>query len=151
MFKLSKLADYGTVIMAHMAREPERLMSAADIAGETGLGLPTVNKLLKLLAQRTLVAAQLGRRGGYTLGRRPALISLVDIIDAIEGRFGLTECASDPGACRHECSCGVRRHWLHVDRAVRGALEGLTLTQMAQPARAVSRAVVFHPPSAVRF
>ena len=144
MFKLSKLADYGTVIMAHMARDPERLMSAVDIAGETGLGLPTVNKVLKLLAQQALVAAQLGRRGGYTLGRRPALISLVDIIDAIEGRFGLTECASDPGACRHEGSCGVRRHWLQVDRAVRRALQGLTLLHLAEPAPALARAVVFH-------
>ena len=150
MFKLSKLADYSTVIMAHMAREPERLMSATNIAAETGLGLPTVGKLLKQLARTTLVSTHRGRRGGYTLGRAPALISAADIIDAIEGRFGLTECASNPGACRHERACGVRRHWLHVDRAVRRALEGLTLTQLAGPARAMSSAVVFHRPRGAR-
>ena len=145
MFKLSKLADYGTVIMVHMAREPERLMSAADIAIETGLALPTVSKVLKLLARQTLVAAQRGKHGGYTLGRRPGQISLAAIIDAIEGRFGLTECASDPGVCRQERSCTIRRHWLHVDRAVRRALEGLTLTQMAEPERALRNAIAFRP------
>ena len=145
MLKLSKLADYGTVIMAHMAREPERLMSAADIAIETGLALPTVGKVLKLLARQTLVAAQRGRHGGYVLGRHPGQISLVDIIDAIEGRFGLTECASGPGRCRQERSCAVRRHWLQVDRAVRRALEGLTLTQMVGPERALRHTIVFRP------
>jgi len=118
MFKLSKLADYGTVIMVRMAREPERWMSAAEISAETRLALPTVSKVLKLLAE---------------------------IIDAIEGRFGLTECASDPGACRQERSCAIRRHWLRVDRAVRGALEGLTLTQMLEPERGLTSTIVFRP------
>lgn len=145
MFKLSKLADYGTVIMAHMALEPERVMSAAQIAAETRLAHPTVSKILKLLSRRTLVAAQRGQHGGYALARGPGEISLAEIIDAVEGRFGLTECASDPGACRQEASCAVRRHWLRVDHAVRGALEGLTLTQMIEPERAVMSAIVFRP------
>jgi FeS assembly SUF system regulator len=143
MFKLSKLADYGTVIMVQMAREPERLMSAAEIAAATRLALPTVSKVLKLLAGQALVAAQRGKHGGYLLARRPAQISLAEIIDAVEGRFGLTECASEPGACRQERSCAVRRHWLRVDRVVRGALEGLTLTQMLEPERALTSAIVF--------
>lgn len=145
MFKLSKLADYGTVIMVRMAREPERWMSAAEISAETRLALPTVSKVLKLLAGQALVAAQRGRHGGYALTRRPAQISLAEIIDAIEGRFGLTECASDPGACRQERSCAVRRHWLRVDGAVRGALEGLTLTQMLEPERGLTSTIVFRP------
>jgi FeS assembly SUF system regulator len=145
MLKVSKLADYGTVIMARMAREPERLMSAAIIAVETGLSLPTVNKVLKLLARQTLVVTRRGKNGGYALGRPPARISLVDIIDAVEGRFGLTECASAPGLCRQEGSCAIRGHWLHVDLAVRRALEGLTLTQLAAPEHALPGVLVFHP------
>lgn len=145
MLRLSKLADYGTVIMAHMAREPARLMSAADIAEATGLALPTVSKVLKLLARHMLVAARRGKHGGYTLGRGPGQISLADIIEAIEGGFGLTECAGIPGACPQEDACAVRRPWLQVNRAVRTALAGLTLTQMARPAQGLPQAIVFHP------
>jgi FeS assembly SUF system regulator len=145
MLKLSKLADYGTVILAQMAREPERLMSAAQIAVETRLATPTVSKVLKLLAGHMLVAAQRGNRGGYLLTRPPAGISLAEIIDAVEGRFGLTECATAPGACCQEASCKVRRHWLRVDRAVRAALEGLTLAHLIEPERALISAIAFHP------
>ena len=149
MFKLSKLADYGTVILAQMAREPERLMSAAQLAVETRLATPTVSKVLKLLAGRMLVAAQRGKRGGYLLARPPGRISLAEIIDAVEGRFGLTECATAPGVCCQEGSCKVRRHWLRVDRAVRGALEGLTLAHLIEPERALISAIVFRPGGAV--
>ena len=145
MFRLSKLADCGTVIMVRMAREPGRWISAAEIAADTRLAQPTVSKVLKLLAWQALVAAQRGRHGGYALARRPARISQAEIIDAVEGRFGLTECASDPGACRQGRSCAVRRPWLRVDRAVRGALEGLSLTQMLEPERGPTSTIVFRP------
>ncbi len=143
MFKLSKLADYGTQIMACLAREPDRVMSAAEIALETRLAPPTVSKVLKLLGRQTLVSAQRGKYGGYLLARRPGQISLVEIIDAVEGRYGLTECASAPGLCRQESSCAVRGHWLRVDRALRRTLEGLTLKQMLEPESTAKTAIVF--------
>lgn len=137
MLRISKLADYGTVIMAEMARAPSRVVSASELSAQTGLANPTVGKLLKQLALGKLVESQLGKHGGYLLARPASAISIAAIIDAIDGTFGLTECVYRPGACLHEPSCRIRRHWRRVDRAVRRALEGISLAQMIDPRPAV--------------
>jgi FeS assembly SUF system regulator len=142
MLRMSKLADYGTVIMAELARDPARLMSAAALAGGTGLGAPTVSKVLKRLARADLVIASRGKQGGYALSRTPSEISVADIIDAVDGPFGLTECAAVPGACAQEGVCCVRPHWRRVSRAVRGALAAITLAEMTEPR---ARALRFVP------
>lgn len=145
MMRMSKLADYGTVVMAQMAREPARLQSAAEIAAETRLPVPTVSKVLKLLANRDLVVAQRGKRGGYRLSRRPAQISVAEIIDAVDGPFGLTECGARPGLCAQEPFCALRGNWRRVSQAVRRALEAITLDEMAVRGTGGPQRIVLHP------
>jgi Rrf2 family protein len=91
------------------------------------------------------VTALRGKKGGYLLSRRPGQISVADIIDAVDGPFGLTECSSRPGLCVQEPSCAVRGHWRRVSRAVRATLEAITLTQMTEPGARVVKAIAFHP------
>lgn len=134
MLRISKLADYGTVVMTLVARRPEDTHSAAKIAARLGIGQPTVSKILKLLAQAGLVVAQRGVNGGYVLARGPERIALAEIIDAIEGiPLGLTECSSTPGLCSQEAGCLMRSNWQRISLAVRRALEGVTLAEMALP------------------
>ena len=64
MLRISKLTDYGTLIMTHMASTPERMVSATELADALGLGLATVSKVLKALGRATLVVSQRGTRGG---------------------------------------------------------------------------------------
>lgn len=134
MLRMSRLADYGMIIATQMAREPERLISATALASEARLAGTTVSKILKLLSRGELVVAERGKQGGYRLSRRPAQISIAEVIDAIDGRFGLTECASQPGDCTRERFCAMREHSRRVDRAVRKTLEALTLAELARPA-----------------
>ena len=131
MIRMSKLADYGTVVMAQMAHEPGRLQSTAEIAAHTRLPATTVSKVLKLLAKQVLVTAERGKRGGYRLSRQPAQISVAHIIDAVDGPFGLTECAAGSGLCTLESSCALRSHWRRISQLVRGAVESVTLDQLA--------------------
>jgi len=134
MLRISKLADYATVVMSLVARRPQGPHSAAKIAARLGMGQPTVSKILKLLAQGGLVVAQRGVNGGYVLARAPERISLAEIIDAIEGiPLGLTECSSTPGLCEQEAGCVMRSNWQRISLAVRRALEGVTLADMALP------------------
>jgi len=133
MIRMSKLADYGTVVMAQMAHEPERLQSTAQIAARTRLPATTVSKVLKLLAKQVLVTAERGKQGGYRLSRQPAQISVAEIIDAVDGPFGLTECAAGSGLCTLESSCALRSHWRRISQLVRRAVESVTLDQMALP------------------
>lgn len=131
MLRISKLADYGTMVLAYMARRPERLCSAADIAEALHLGQPTVSKILKTLARHQLLVAFRGINGGYTLARAPHSISVAQIIDAMEDQpFGLTECSSLEGLCSQEEGCLIRANWKRINVVVRRALEGVTLADM---------------------
>lgn len=134
MLRVSKLTDYGVVVMTFLARESDRLHAASEIAGQIHVAAPTVSKILKALTRTGLVLSHRGVKGGYSLARAAADISVVEIIDALEGPVGLTECGSNPGVCSQEASCSIRANWQHINGAVRGALAGVSLAQMAQPA-----------------
>lgn len=133
MLRLSKMTDYGTVVLAYMARDPQAVHAAADVADATRVKLPTVSKLLKLLTKGGLLVSQRGARGGYVFARKPAEISAADIIDAIEGGMGITECAGDHSQCGIEAHCHVGGAWQRINLAIRDALERVTLEQLARP------------------
>ncbi len=130
MLRISKLTDYATVILAHLAEDGAARQTASEVAAQTGLGVPTVSKLLKELQRAGLVASTRGARGGYALARPAETISAADIIDAVEGPVALTECATTPGQCGIEHSCRVGRSWQRVSVAIRGALVDVKLTQL---------------------
>ncbi|MES0874214.1 SUF system Fe-S cluster assembly regulator [Sinimarinibacterium thermocellulolyticum] len=134
MLKLSKLADYATVLMTLVAREPQRLHSGLELAERSQLPAPTVAKLLKMLARGGLLQSLRGAHGGYRLARPPETISVAEIIAALEGPIGVTECASHPGGCTHEAGCSTRANWRLINIAIREALEAVSLAQMAAPA-----------------
>ena len=108
MLRVSRLADYGTVVMASMARDPGRVHSAAEVAMRIGLTAPTVSKILKTLARSGLVSSSRGARGGYRLPRDPAHITVAEIIGAMDGPIGMTECSTTPGVCTQEAACARR-------------------------------------------
>jgi FeS assembly SUF system regulator len=146
MLRISKLTDYATVILAHLAEDGATRQTASEVAAQTGLGVPTVSKLLKELQRAGLVASTRGAHGGYALARPAEAISAADIIDAVEGPVALTECATTPGQCGIEHSCRVGRSWQRVSVAIRAALVDLKLTQLtgrdAEPIAAPDLATV---------
>ena len=133
MIRITKQTDYGIVLLTHLAADPERQYNAPDLAAEAHLPLPMVSKILKLLAREGLLASHRGVKGGYSLARRPEAISMAEIIAALEGPIALTECISVEGDCSHEPLCPVRSNWRRINQAVRTALEGITLAEMAHP------------------
>ena len=133
MLRVSKLADYGTIVMASMARDPARLHSAAEVASRLGLATPTVSKILKTLARNGLVTSSRGAHGGYRLRGDPAQISIAEIIDAMDGPIGMTECSTTPGMCTQEAACSVRANWRSINDIVLDALSRVTLEQMTKP------------------
>ena len=149
MLRVSKLADYGTVVMASMAREPDRVHSAAEMATRIGLAAPTVSKILKTLARNGLVTSSRGAKGGYRLHCDPAQISVAQIIDAMDGPLGMTECSITPGMCSQEAACTVRANWQTFNHIVLDALQRVTLEQMTRPiAHTVPLAALKRAPAA---
>ncbi len=139
MLRLSNLADYGVIVMVAVARSaPDVPMSAAQVAAQSGVPLPTVAKLLGQLARCGLLASARGVSGGFSLARPAAAISLADIVESIDGPIALTHCAQPHGECDRAEGCPARPHWEPVNRAVRAALSAVTLAELA-PAAAPSR------------
>jgi Rrf2 family protein len=142
--RLSSLADYAVVIMgaaarrcgsaslADVAREKRVRASATELSEETGIPLPTAQKLVSLLTRAGLLKSMRGAGGGVKLARPSAAITLADIIEAVEGPIAMTACVeSGKHDCGLEGSCIVQPHWSAVNSAVRGALGGVTLASLS--------------------
>ncbi|MGB0721657.1 MAG: SUF system Fe-S cluster assembly regulator [Gammaproteobacteria bacterium] len=132
MLKISKLTDYGTLVMAHLALKPETIHSATDVASATHVALPTVSKILKMLSVKELVVSTRGAKGGYRLAREPEAISIADVLCAMEGPVALTTCATGSGECEQESVCTMASHWQLINTVVSDALSGLTLADLVQ-------------------
>ncbi|HKX78617.1 MAG TPA: SUF system Fe-S cluster assembly regulator [Novosphingobium sp.] len=132
--RLSSMADYAVVIMAASSRHCGGMrVSAGQLAEETGLPAPTVQKLVSRLTSAGLLRSSRGVGGGLKLARPAAAISLADIVEAVEGPIALTACVEQG---RHDCTleqvCALRPHWPDVNTALRGALANVPLTQLAE-------------------
>jgi FeS assembly SUF system regulator len=134
MIRMTRLADYGILLLTLFARERgQKTRSARDLAAESKLPLPTVSKLLKVLARHGLLDAHRGVKGGFALARAPEAITVADIIGALDGPIGVTDCSTDEGCCDIEQSCVVKRNWRRINHVVLDALRGITLAEMARP------------------
>ena len=133
--RLSHLADYAVVLMTAAARRPAGArLSATELAGETGVPLPTAQKLMGQLAGCGLLTSVRGAGGGFALSRPAAEISLADIVEAVEGPIAMTVCSGSEGTsdCALDAHCRVKPHMGVVGNAVRGALEAVSLTELAR-------------------
>ncbi|MFO7304895.1 MAG: SUF system Fe-S cluster assembly regulator [Gammaproteobacteria bacterium] len=142
MLRLSKLTDYGTVILACLAAQPDRLWTAAEVAERTRVAQPTVSKLLKMLQRSGLVSSTRGSHGGYQLARPAEQITAAEILEALEGPFAITECSSERGACGLESSCQVGHAWQRVNAAIYRALNDTSLAELSGIERKVSAATI---------
>ena len=130
MLRMSKLTDYGTMVLAQLSANTGRLTTTGQVADATHLGQPTVSKLLKSLVRAGLVASTRGVQGGYALARPAESISAAEIIDALEGPVALTECSSAGGCCDLESFCRVGTAWQRINRSIRAALQNVTLADL---------------------
>ncbi|MCP4659715.1 MAG: SUF system Fe-S cluster assembly regulator [bacterium] len=134
MLRMTKQADYGLVLMTHLANEGDRRFTAAELASETRIPSPMVSKILKVLGRRGLLKSHRGVKGGYSLDRDPRQISVAAVISALEGPIGFTECADDtPGSCTREAVCRLRVSWQRINLTLRRALEDISLAELIQP------------------
>lgn len=140
MLRLSRLADYGVMVMAHVAAEPDGVHNAGDAATATGLPGPTVAKIMAKLSKAGLLVSQRGARGGYRLADAPEAISVAAIVTALDGPIALTQCSSNhqpsnpqPSACDRENLCVSRRGINRINTAIRSALEGVSLAELVRP------------------
>jgi FeS assembly SUF system regulator len=144
MFRLSKLTDYGIVILAELARhtlegqsdgECDSLpsLSARELATSVDLPLPMVSKVLKTLTRSGALESQRGTKGGYSLARHPDELSVTEMISALEGPVALTQCSEGPAVCDLEATCAMRGPWRIINDVVHEALASISLADLTHP------------------
>ena len=131
--RLSHLADYAVVLMTAAARRDagERL-SATELSAETGVPLPTTQKLMGQLSASGLLVSARGAGGGFSLSRPATEISLADIVEAVEGPIAMTVCSEGRTDCALDAHCRIKPHMGVVGNAVRGALGAVSLVELAR-------------------
>jgi FeS assembly SUF system regulator len=132
MLRMSKLTDYGTMVLAQLAANDLGLSTTGQVADATHLGQPTVSKLLKALVHAGLVVSTRGVQGGYALARPAERISAAEILDALEGPVAITECSSANGDCDLESYCRVGTAWQRINKGIRRALEEVSLADLQE-------------------
>ncbi len=134
MLKLSRLTDYGVVVLSQLAQEAPTQVNAAELAAATGLPAPTVAKLLKALTHAGLVVSHRGAAGGYALARSPVCISVGEVVAAIDGPLALTACVDgSTETCKVESGCPIRGRWNKVNAVLKRALGEISLAELAAP------------------
>ncbi|KLV35013.1 SUF system Fe-S cluster assembly regulator [Piscirickettsia salmonis] len=136
MLRVSKMADYATVIMVFFARHADAeaysycSFSAVEVAESTQIALPSVRKVLKLLVLANILTSVRGVNGGYHLARFAGHISLADVVCAIDGPIALTECSQQVQQCHHAEHCVVQPNWRWVNQVVAKSLRAVSIQQM---------------------
>ena len=133
MLRINKLTDYGVMLLAEMAAEPERKFTPMTLAKTLELPKPTVTKLLKQMAGAGLLASSRGKNGGYRLKIAPEELSIAAVLTVLEGPLALTECSLGPGVCRIEKQCRIGKGWQQINHALYSSLEQLSLAALAKP------------------
>jgi Rrf2 family protein len=147
MLRLSKKADYALIAMKHLALRGDRASSSArEIAEAYGIPIELMAKVLQRLVRRGLLASHQGTHGGYQLARVPVLISVADVIQAIDGPVTVTACSSDDAQCEQYSKCNVRDPLWRVRERILTALGECTIAELASdvPPPSPSRAAVLH-------
>lgn len=137
MLRLTKVADYGIVLLTHMAGGAARQsFNSRDLSELSQISQAMVSKILKVLAREGILESHRGAKGGYRLARPPENISVAAIVTALDGPIAVTECSGDePCTCDIETLCPTRESWRRINQAVRDALENVKLSEIAEPIR----------------
>ena len=132
MIKLNKMTDYAVVCLGMLSRKSDCPMSASELSSKTGLTLYTVQKILKIIVSNSdLIKAHRGALGGYILNRKSSEISVVEIIEVLEGPITLTACVDNSESfCEASNICFLGGKWNKVNDIIRKTLKDISLDDL---------------------
>lgn len=131
MLRLTRVTDYGILLMTSMVSSREKPVTSNELSGLTHVPAPTVSKILQNLLSAGLVESVRGARGGYRLARDAQAINLRDIIQCLEGTIALTTCNLEENDCDQLSVCSTVHNWKRINVAIQEALGSISLEDMA--------------------
>ena len=134
MIKLNKITDYAIVVLGFLSNRQPKFYSAKDISLETGIPLPTVSKVCKILSKSNLISAERGFQGGYYCNKKPENINVAKIIETIDGPIAITACVDESNEiCDTHSMCLLNGNWDQANKAVVSALASVSLKDLLNP------------------
>ena len=134
MIKLNKITDYAVVILGLLSSRSPNKFSTSKISSDTGLSIPTVAKVCKLLNNSNLINAGRGAHGGYFCETKPSEISVAVIVEAIDGPIAITACLEESeDLCDTQSICLLSGNWNKANNAILGALKSVSLSDLLNP------------------
>lgn len=128
----SRPCEYAIRALTHMAASPIEISSAMEIAKAEDIPLPVMSKVLQELVRKGLLESRRGPGGGFQLSRRPELITLRDIVAAIDGLDHFMDCVAGLKVCSEEAPCPLHKTWTGMRTQILSTLETTTLAEMSQ-------------------
>jgi len=127
MFRISRRIDYAFQLMQALANQKDTPISSARLSAELKIPLPFTHQIAHALMQAGLIKASPGSKGGLRLGRSPSDISLLDIMEALEGPIRLSPCLEDKSTCPHSDTCLFLPIWASLQQSLNASLKNITL------------------------
>ena len=128
--KLSTRGKYGLYAMYYLAAHKDEGPQSLQSIASTGVPKQYLEQLLGNLRRAGLINSVRGVQGGYQIAKPPGDITILDVIDAMEGPLELSECMTDESHCTRSCQCPVRRVWHRLTDSINHELAGVTLGDM---------------------
>jgi Rrf2 family protein len=131
--QITRAADYAVRVMVHLAAgPPAHKHPLHELAAATGVQESFLSKILQRLVHQGLLLSQRGSGGGFVLNRAPDQLSLLDVVEAIEGPTQLNQCVGEAGFCKRKAFCGVSPTWERAQASLTQVLGGVTIAQLAE-------------------
>ena len=135
MLKLSKRVEYALLSIQVMAKNPDTVVSAKDVADRFNISFTLVAKVLQQLVHAGVVRSYAGVRGGYALARHAELVSIADVIEAIEGSTSrLVECQEEHDhACTAHTQCTIKEPLQVLHDRIVSTFASMSVAELAGP------------------
>ena len=127
---LTREADYAVRCVLFLSREADRMASTAEISKATLIPRGFLAKILQRLAKTGIVASTKGAAGGFRLSMLPEEVSLLDVIEALQGPFAINACAVDEKACDLAGACAVHPVWVELRQEMEERLKEETFAKL---------------------
>ncbi|MDH7578372.1 MAG: Rrf2 family transcriptional regulator [Bacillota bacterium] len=128
-------ADYGIRALVHLAANPGVMMSAGEIAASQDIPIEFLQKILQKFARSGLVNSHRGAQGGFSLAKDPRQISVLEMVETVQGRIAVNKCFLGHEGCPRAPKCPLKQSWLQVEQKITEFLEGVTLQDLVDQLR----------------
>ncbi|ROL61906.1 Rrf2 family transcriptional regulator [Bacteroidetes/Chlorobi group bacterium ChocPot_Mid] len=132
MLRLSKRVEYGILAVKYIAENPDKKVTAKEIAEKMNISYEFLAKTMQKLMKSGLIVSQIGLNGGYTLEKDPDSITIADIINALDEDTTIVECFGKQGnnACERDEICEIRHDMSGLQKEINNVFKNMTISKL---------------------